>query len=64
MKDESLNKALDSIFETLDKLDIDTTDKVELLINLKHFLDPLKYRGNTFLLSRYQRESELFNKRR
>ena len=58
MKDESLDKALDAFYKTLDKLDIDVADKVELLVNLKHFLDPLRYRDNITLLSNEQRRRQ------
>lgn len=52
MKQESLEKALDGFIETLDKLDIDTVDKVELMLNLKSFLSALDYTRNIEILER------------
>lgn len=39
MKQESLDKTLDSIFAHLNNLNIDTTDKIELMLNLKLLLE-------------------------
>lgn len=52
MKQESLEKALDGFIETLDRLDIDTVDKVELMLNLKSFLSALDYTRNIEILER------------
>lgn len=38
MQQESLDKILDSILITLDNLDIDAVDKIDLLVNLKTLL--------------------------
>ena len=39
MEQESLDKASNVIFTALDKLNIDTVDKIDLLINLKALLE-------------------------
>lgn len=39
MEQESLDKALDSIFATLDRLDINIIDKVDFLVNFKTLLN-------------------------
>lgn len=39
MKQESLDKLSDKIFNVIDKLDIDTVDKIDFLINLKTLLE-------------------------
>lgn len=46
MNKESLEKVQEKVAELLNKTDIPITDKVELLINLIHFLDPEKYEDN------------------
>ena len=51
MKKESLNKAINSIMETIDKLDIPIEEKVELIINISKFLAPDEYRENIKTLS-------------
>lgn len=38
MKQESINKALDIIIEQISNSDIEQLDKMELLLNLNHFL--------------------------
>lgn len=38
MEQESLDKTLDSIFKTLDRLDINIIDKVDFLVNFKTLL--------------------------
>jgi len=38
MKQESINKALDIIIEQIGNSDIEPLDKMELLLNLNHFL--------------------------
>lgn len=42
MKQESLNKASEAILDSLDKLDIEPSDKLELLMNLKTMLESVK----------------------
>jgi hypothetical protein len=46
MNKESLEKVQEKVAELLNNTDIDAIDKVELLINLIHFLDPEKYEDN------------------
>ena len=46
MTKESLEKVQDKVVDILNETDIPTIDKVELLINLIHFLDPEKYENN------------------
>lgn len=52
MKNDSLIKALLIIFDTIDKSDINTQDKLELLINLRSFLNVDKYENNIKILSK------------
>lgn len=54
MKAESLNKALDMIIKGLDTLDIDSADKVELMLNLRSFLSSEKYKHNVDVLMKEQ----------
>lgn len=46
MTKESLEKVQNKVADILNETDIPTIDKVELLINLIHFLDPDKYENN------------------
>lgn len=46
MQKESLKKVQDKIFWIIDSTDIEITDKIELVINLMHFLDPEEYEEN------------------
>ena len=46
MNKESLEKVQEKIADLLNNTDIDTIDKIELLINLIHFLNPDKYEEN------------------
>ena len=50
MKKESLEKIRVKIIEILENEDIDIVDKVELMNNLCHFLDPNKYKENIKVL--------------
>ena len=50
MNKESLVKARDEIIKTLEKADIDNADRLELIINIYHFLDEKKYDSNIKLL--------------
>lgn len=56
MEGKSLEQTLDAIIKSIDKLDIPITDKVELMTNLKHFLDPEAYRSNIELLAKEQNQ--------
>lgn len=51
MKQESLETAIDLIIDTIDKSDIDITDKVELMRNLKEFLTPENYEHDLKILT-------------
>ena len=51
MNKESLEKIREKAIEVIDKEDIPITDKVELLLNIYHFLDPEKYNQNIKALS-------------
>ena len=42
MKQESLDKLSDKVFKVIDTLNIDTVDKMDLLINLKTLLEDSK----------------------
>jgi hypothetical protein len=49
---ESLEKVQNKVVDILNETDIPTIDKVELLINLIHFLDPEKYENNIKTLTK------------
>lgn len=50
VNEESLIIVSSKCIDTIDKLNIPLTDKVELMINLKHFLDTKKYENNIKVL--------------
>ena len=52
MNKESIKKVQDKIFWIIDSTDIDILDKIELVINLMHFLDEEKYEENIKILSK------------
>jgi len=52
MKDDSLIKAILIIVDSLDKSDIPLQDKLELMINLRCFLNVDKYENNIKILSK------------
>jgi len=52
MKDDSLIKAILIILDILDKSDIPLQDKLELMINLRCFLNVDKYENNIKILSK------------
>ena len=52
MKKDSLIKAILIIFDSLDKSDIPLQDKLELMINLRCFLNVDKYENNIKILSK------------
>lgn len=54
MNNESLDKALDLVFNAIDKSDINSIDKVELLRNLKTFLE--NYNSDINILIKEQRK--------
>lgn len=52
MQDVSLLKALKTILLNLEESDIDLVDKVELMINISHFLDIEDYEENIKVLQK------------
>lgn len=52
MKCKSLNETIDMIIENLDKMEMNEQDKVELMINLKEFLQPKYYKENIKVLEK------------
>lgn len=52
MKSKSLNQTINMIIENLDKMDINEQDKVELMINLREFLQPKYYKENVKVLQK------------
>lgn len=52
MKKDSLIKAVLIIFDAIDKSDISLQDKLELMINLRCFLNVDKYENNIKILSK------------
>lgn len=50
MNKESLIKIRNSICGIIDNANLPTEDKLELLINLYHYLDPNKYEKNISIL--------------
>ena len=62
MQKESLLKVLDLMVDTIVNSDIASQDKVELLINLKYFLDPKDYENNINILSKVQRDKRFERK--
>ena len=51
MQKESLDLAINTIIESIEKLDINMYDKVELMINLRNFLDERLYDENIKVLN-------------
>ena len=56
MKCKSLNETIDMIIENLDKMEINQQDKVELILNLKEFLQPKYYKENIKVLEKVRNE--------
>ena len=52
MNRESLEIVQEKVVDLLNDTHIETIDKIELLINLVHFLDPDKYEQNIEILSK------------
>ena len=52
MKKESLEKALNIIVNAIAETEIEITDRIELMINLKHYLNPDKYEENNKVLNK------------
>lgn len=64
MEDKSLERAFEVITNALTKDEtlMKSIDNMELLINLKHFLDPKKYRNNVKVLKLEQEKDRWRNK--
>lgn len=56
MKCKSLNETIDMIIENLDKMEINQQDKLELMLNLKEFLQPKYYKENIRVLEKVRNE--------
>lgn len=56
MNQDSLEKVQEKVVDILNNVDINTIDKIELLINLMHFLDPKKYKNNILLLKKNEKD--------
>lgn len=52
MKKESLEIAINNIIEIIERLDINIYDKLELMLNLRNFLDSSSYDENIQLLNK------------
>lgn len=62
MKEESLIQAYYKIYETIDKSTIDDLDKIELLMNLRLFLEPQEYDNNIKVLNKNIRRQNVSNR--
>ena len=56
MKSKSLNQTIDMIIENLDKMEMNEQDKIELMLNLKEFLQPKYYKENIKVLEKVRNE--------
>ena len=56
MKCKSLNQSINMIIENLDKMEMNEQDKVELMLNLKEFLQPKNYKENIKVLEKVRNE--------
>lgn len=54
MNKESLKKVSERVHLLVDDPDIPIEDKVELLINILHFLNPEEYEGNIKVLQEHK----------
>lgn len=52
MKKETLEETIMLILNALDKKEMDTSEKIELMINLRNFLNPYKYEENIKILNK------------
>ena len=52
MKCKSLNQTIDMMITNLDKMEINQQDKIELMLNLKEFLQPKYYKENVKVLEK------------
>ena len=51
MQKESLELAINTIIESIEKLDINIYDKLELMLNIRNFLDERLYDENIKVLN-------------
>ena len=51
MQKESLDLAINTIIESIEKLDINIYDKLELMLNIRNFLDERLYDENIKVLN-------------
>lgn len=58
MDKDSLEKVQDKVADILNNIDIPIHDKVELLINLIHFLDPNQYDNNIKVLMKEKEKNK------
>lgn len=56
MNKESLDRAEEEIIKVLRDLEIDNIDKLELMLNLSHFLDDKNYKENIKILALHNRD--------
>ena len=61
MKKESLEAFRSFIICNVDKVDIDSVDKVELLLNISKLLDPEYYKENIDILSRENQKRKVLS---
>ena len=59
MTKESLTTAIELIIDTLEKSNINTIDKVELMYNLSLFLKSSQYDNNIKILRKEHKKNEL-----
>lgn len=59
MKSKSLRLAIEMIIDNLDKMNINTQDKVELMLNLRAFLAPEDYKENVAILQEHQQKKKV-----
>lgn len=52
MQKETLEEAISRFIEVVSKMDKPLVEKIELMINVKSFLDPKKYENNIKVLSK------------
>lgn len=52
MKEESLKIVFNNVFDAINNSNINELDKIELLLNLREFLDPKQYNTNIKILKK------------
>jgi len=53
MQKESLEIVINEMYKIIDNPKIDIYDKIELIVNLTHILDPEKYEENIKVLAKH-----------